>query len=104
MIARDVPPVLGRPDLQPLMTRTLDLVELLDVARPNLDRQLAIDLLLACPSVTAGQVTELASLVLADVPVSGCLPQVSALAGTVRDLLLRPLVELHATPRPHHVA
>ncbi|MDL2344403.1 hypothetical protein QOL99_09575 [Deinococcus sp. MIMF12] len=81
MTLHTVPPILGRPDLQPLLTHTLALVELLDLHAPNLERQLAIDLLLSCSNLTPTQATELDLGILQDAAPVVRDPQVSQLIG-----------------------
>lgn len=87
MTLHTVPPILGRPDLQPLLTHTLALVELLDLHTPNLERQLAIDLLLSCGNLTPGQVTDLALQVLQDAAPAARDPQVHQLIGLIQGML-----------------
>ncbi|GAA5533886.1 hypothetical protein [Deinococcus aluminii] len=84
-----IPPVTGGDrTAQVLLQTTLALVDLLDLEQPNLERQLAIDLLLSCPTVPVSTPTELAHLALHDARHHRA-PQVIQLASRTRQLLAR---------------
>ncbi|GMA17749.1 hypothetical protein E5F05_04395 (plasmid) [Deinococcus metallilatus] len=85
---------------QALLTHTLDLLDLLDVLRPNLERTLCVDLMITCPAVSAQTTCELARLALQEadgLPAHPQLPQLPALTAHVRRLL----GALLASPAPH---